>query len=98
MNVVSPERGLGGERRLSRQEAGHPGAGRRTLSKLASSMTYVTICQPPWRYTGTTKGMRSPAAMRPSVRHRDGQLTCESAGQADTRLVDFGPRYTSPLI
>jgi hypothetical protein len=50
-------RGLGGERRPSRQEAGHRGAGRRTLSKLASSMTYVTICQPPWRYTDTTKGM-----------------------------------------
>jgi hypothetical protein len=44
-------RGLG-ERRPSRQEAGHRGAGRRTLSKLASSMTYVTICQPPWRYSG----------------------------------------------
>jgi hypothetical protein len=60
-------RGLGGGRRPSRQEAGHRGAGRRTLSKLASSMTYVTICQPPWRYTGTTKGMWSPTAMRPSV-------------------------------
>jgi hypothetical protein len=55
-------RGLGGEWRPSRQEAGHRDAGRRTLSKLASSMTYVTICQPPWRYTGTTRGMWSPTA------------------------------------
>ena len=23
-------------------------------------MTYVAICQPPWRYTGTTRGMWSP--------------------------------------
>ena len=58
-------RGLDGERRPSRQQAGHRGASRRTLSKLASSMTYVTICQPLWRYTGTTKGMWSPTAMRP---------------------------------
>jgi hypothetical protein len=65
-NVVSPGAAWG-ERRPSRQEAGHRGAGRRTLSKLASSMTYVAICQPPWRYTGTTKGMWSPTAMRPSV-------------------------------
>ena len=42
-------RGLSGERRPSRQEAGHRGASSRTLSKLASSMTYVTVCQPPWR-------------------------------------------------
>ena len=60
-NVVSPGAAWG-ERRPSRQEAGHRGAGRRTLSKLASSMTYVTICQPPWRYTGTTKGMWSATA------------------------------------
>jgi hypothetical protein len=25
-------------------------------------MTYVAICQPPWRYTGTTRGMWSPTA------------------------------------
>ena len=45
MNVVSPGAAWG-ERRPSRQEAGHRSAGRRTLSKLASSMTHVTICQP----------------------------------------------------
>jgi hypothetical protein len=65
-SVVSPGAAWG-ERPPSRQEAGRRGAGRRTLSKLASSMTYVTICQPPWRYTGTTRGMWSPSARRPSV-------------------------------
>ena len=67
-------RGLGGERSVSRQEAGHRGAGRRTLSKLASSMPYVTTCQPPWRYTGTTRGMWSPtAAGILADRHRSGK-------------------------
>src|SRR5687768_456537 len=58
-NLVSPG-AAGGERRPSRQEAGHRGAGRRTLSRLASSMTYVTICRPPWRYTGTRDIPESP--------------------------------------
>ena len=87
-SVVSPGAAWG-ERRPSRQEAGHRGTGRRTLSKLASSMTYVTTCQPPLRYTGTTKGMWSPTAMRPSVppSERPADLrTCWSGWYSGSRL------------
>ena len=58
---------------------------RRTLSKLASSMAHLTICQPPWRCTGTTKGMWVSDRCARVRRHGNGQPTCEIAGQAGTR-------------
>jgi hypothetical protein len=55
------------------------------LSKLASSMAHLTIRQPPWRCTGTTKGIWVSDRCARVRRHGNGQPTCEIAGQAGTR-------------
>ena len=71
---------------------------RRTLSKLASSMAHLTIYQPPWRCTGTTKGMWVSDRCARVRRHGNGQPTCEPLVKLVLGLVGFGPRFTSSLI
>ena len=48
-------------------------------------MAHLTICQPPWRCTGTTKGMWVSDRCARVRRYGNGPPTCEIAGQAGTR-------------
>jgi hypothetical protein len=68
---------------------------RRTLSKLASSMAHLTICQPPWRCTVPRKGCGLRPLCGRARRPGNAQPTCERAGQAGLGLVGFGPGCTS---
>jgi hypothetical protein len=77
--------------------AAHSSSPSQTLSKLASSMAHLTICQPPWRCTVPRKGCGLRPLCGRARRPGNAQPTCERAGQAGLGLVGFGPGCTSSL-